>query len=66
MKSLIRRAGLEWHAGETTRLKTAFYAEYLSFGPGTNLGKREPYARQLSDEEAEKFSTSAFLAGFDG
>jgi hypothetical protein len=56
----------EWHAGETTRLETAFYAEHASFGPGSNSAKREPHARQLSGEEAEKFITSTFLAGSDG
>jgi polygalacturonase len=56
----------EWHAGETTRLETAFYAEHASFGPGSNPAKREPHARQLSGKEAEKYMTSTFLAGSDG
>ena len=56
----------EWHAGETTRLETAFYAEHGSSGPGSSPAKREPHARQLSGEEAEKFVTSTFLAGSDG
>ncbi len=56
----------EWHAGETTRLETAFYAEHASFGPGSNPAKREPHARQLSGQEAEKYMTSTFLAGSDG
>lgn len=56
----------EWHAGETTRLETAFYAEHASFGPGSNPAKREPHARQLSGEEARKYVTSTFLAGSDG
>lgn len=56
----------EWKAGDTHRLETAFYAEYRSSGPGANPGQREAHAKQLSDDEAKKFSTANFLAGTDG
>jgi polygalacturonase len=56
----------EWHPGETERLKTAFYAEYRSRGAGAAAEKREPYSRQLSEEEAAKYRASSFLAGTDG
>jgi hypothetical protein len=56
----------EWHAGETTRLETAFYGEHGSFGPGSNLAKREPRGHQLSDKEARKYEAPIFLAGTDG
>jgi hypothetical protein len=56
----------EWHAGETTRLETAFYAEHGSVGPGANPKTREAYALQLTDAEANKYRTPIFLAGSDG
>jgi polygalacturonase len=56
----------EWHAGETTRLETAFYAEYAWQGPGAALSGREAHARQLSDAEARKYVATSFLAGSDG
>jgi polygalacturonase len=56
----------EWHAGETTRLTTAFYAEHDSLGPGSETAKREAHARQLSDIEARRYAATSFLAGSDG
>lgn len=56
----------EWHAGETSRLETAFYAEHGSVGPGSGPAKREVHAHQLSDTEAVRFTTAKFLAGSDG
>jgi pectin methylesterase-like acyl-CoA thioesterase len=56
----------EWHAGETTRLETAFYAEYASRGPGAAPAKREAHAHQLTDAEARKYVATSFLAGPDG
>ncbi len=56
----------EWHAGETERLKTAFYAEHGSFGPGGDPAKREVHAHQLSDAEAGTYVTAKFMAGSDG
>ncbi|HEX7286110.1 MAG TPA: pectinesterase family protein [Candidatus Angelobacter sp.] len=56
----------EWHAGETRRLETAFYAEYASLGPGAAAAKREAHAHQLSDAEARKYVAERFLAGSDG
>ncbi len=56
----------EWHAGETSRLETAFYAERGSFGPGSDPAKREVHSHQLSDVEAGKYAAAKFLAGSDG
>jgi pectin methylesterase-like acyl-CoA thioesterase len=56
----------EWHAGETSRLETAFYAERASAGPGGSAAKREAHAHQLSDAEAAKYAAAKFLAGSDG
>jgi polygalacturonase len=55
----------EWHAGETTRLETAFYAEHNSFGPGGGPAMREVHAHQLSTAEASKYAAAKFLAGSD-
>ncbi len=56
----------EWHAGETRRLETAFYAEYESTGAGSNPAKREQFSKQLSETEVRKYRTASFLAGSDG
>jgi polygalacturonase len=56
----------EWHAGETHRLETAFYAEYASTGPGGNAAKRDSHSHQLSDAEAKNYLAANFLAGTDG
>lgn len=56
----------EWHAGETTRLETAFYAEYASTGPGSMTSRRERFSRQLDEQAAGKYAIAAFLSGNDG
>jgi len=56
----------EWHAGDTERLKTAFYAEFNSFGPGANPKQREAYSHQLAAHEVEQFSAERYLVGRDG
>lgn len=56
----------EWHAGETARLETAFYAEHDSVGPGSDPARREAYAHQLSGAEAKRYAATSFLAGSDG
>ena len=55
----------EWHPGETRSLQTAYFAEYNSSGPGAHPGEREPYAHQLTPEEAARFAPAAFLRGSD-
>lgn len=56
----------EWHPGETHSLETAFYAEEGSTGPGAHPGEREPYAEELTPEEAKKYLPETFLRGSDG
>lgn len=56
----------EWHAEETHRLETAFYAEYQSTGPGANPARREPHSKQVTPEEADRYSVARFMAGKDG
>ena len=56
----------EWHKGETERLKTAYYAEYNSSGPGAHVGEREPLEHLLTAEEAKQFATKTWLGGTDG
>ncbi|HEY5808623.1 MAG TPA: pectinesterase family protein, partial [Povalibacter sp.] len=55
----------EWTPGTTERLKTAYYAEYRSSGPGGDISKRESHAHQLSDAEAAQWELRTFLAGSD-
>jgi len=53
----------EWTPGKTSRLSTAYYAEYRSTGPGASPATREPYAHQLTDAEAQTWSAAAFFKG---
>ncbi|MFC0212773.1 pectinesterase family protein [Paenibacillus chartarius] len=56
-----------WHNWDQPyRETTSRYAEYGSYGPGAASEKRAPWARQLSDAEAERYRTSNVLAGNDG
>ena len=56
----------EWHPGETDYLPSASYAEYQSSGPGADHSGRDPHARQLTQQQAEKFEPEGFLRGGDG
>jgi pectinesterase len=45
----------------TENYKTTRYAEYKNFGPGTDPTKRVNWAKQLTDEEAKKYSIKVFF-----
>jgi pectinesterase len=51
----------EWLRFGVPSLPTAYYAEYHSTGLGASPETREPYSHQLTDAEAAKWSTKAFL-----
>ncbi len=61
----------DWRAAnsaETSRLATAFYAEFDSTGPGATpdrIAKRESFSKQLTAAQAKAFSTHAVLSGPD-
>ncbi|MBW6534041.1 MAG: pectin esterase [Mariniphaga sp.] len=45
-----------WHNwGDPEKEKTAFFAEYESFGPGANPQKRVRWSHQLSEEQVQKY-----------
>lgn len=46
--------------------ETALFAEYRSQGPGAAPERRVPWSRQLSADEAGRYTTSEFLKGSDG
>ncbi len=55
-----------WHNwGSKDKEKTAFYAEFNSYGPGANTGERVPWSHQLTDEEAEKYTPQNILSRDD-
>lgn len=56
----------EWHPGETHSLNTAFFAESGSTGPGADRSRRNPHARFLTVQQAERFRPANFLRGDDG
>lgn len=65
MSDIIRPVG--WHNwGKTHAEKTAFYAEYKSYGPGAqNINERVSWSHQLSDEKAKQYTIENVLGGLD-
>jgi len=51
---------------DESREKTARFAEYNSRGPGANISGRVEWSRQLTDEEAKKYTVKNILSGNDG
>ncbi len=51
----------EWHPGQTHRLRTAFFAEYDSTGPGAAPEQRESHSHQLKGAQASKFTLRNFF-----
>jgi polygalacturonase len=51
----------EWHPGQTHRLRTAFFAEYDSIGPGAHPNQREPHSHQLKGAQAKHYSLPDFF-----
>jgi pectinesterase len=65
MDAHIRPEGWDnWRDAE--REKTAWFAEYKSTGRGAQTRARVGWSRQLTDREAQMFSTASFLKGSDG
>lgn len=59
----IKRKGWSnWHG--TDNDKTARFSEYENFGPGSDTTGRVPWSTQLTDEQAEKFTTANILRGW--
>lgn len=55
LPSVITPAGWDnW--GNPENEKTAYYAEYRSYGPGANSGNRVKWSKQLSDKEAALYT----------
>jgi len=52
--------------GETNSFSTACFAEFQSRGPGAAAAERVPGSKQMSAEDARRFSTREFLAGPNG
>ena len=56
-----------WHNwGKAENEKTARYAEYKNTGPGADMSKRAPWAKQLTDAEAAAYTAEKVLSGADG
>ena len=53
-----------WNKPEAEKL--AFYGEYGSEGPGANAAARVPWAKKLTEAEANQFAPNVFLRGSDG
>lgn len=65
MAAAVRPAGWDnWN--KPLAEKAAFYAEHGSTGPGAAAAARVPWARQLTETEAARFSVATVLGGDDG
>ena len=51
--------------GKVENEKTARYAEYKTSGPGANPDQRLPWAKQLTDKDAEAYTLEHILGGHD-
>ncbi|XP_051115491.1 pectinesterase 31 [Andrographis paniculata] len=60
MDKCVRQVG--WHNwGKPENERTACFYEFKCFGPGSCSSKRETWARELVDEEAQDFITHCFV-----
>jgi len=70
MQAPIMSAGMrEFTPGVTTNLRTAYFGEYGSSGPGAagyTAKTREPYTVYLSASQVAQYAPNAYLAGSDG
>ncbi len=65
MSETVRPIG--WHNwNQPEREKTARYAEFGSSGPGANPGARAPWARPLTEAEAQAITIPRVLGGAEG
>lgn len=61
----IRAEGFsEWRGNENH--KTARYAEFGNTGPGADTASRPTWTKNLTEEEAAKYTVKSILAGADG
>lgn len=51
--------------GKTDNEKTAYYAEYKSYGDGANKSKRAKWSHQLDSKQVEEFNINKVLSGDD-
>lgn len=64
LSAVIKPAG--WHNwGKESNEKTAFYAEYKNKGAGASYLKRVGWSHQLTDKEAEDYTTMQIFSGWD-
>lgn len=52
------------HWGLDANKETTFYAEYENTGPGANNGGRVPWSKQLTEEEARKYTLKNIFRGW--
>lgn len=64
LETIIKPEG--WHNwNEPDREETVLYAEYKNSGPGFQPDQRVPWAKQLTDEEAEKYTLENIFGGWN-
>lgn len=51
--------------GNPENEKTVFYAEYMNSGPGSDTGKRVPWAHQLTRKQARNYTLQNIFCGWD-
>lgn len=66
MDARVQPAGWrEWTPGKTDALKTAYYAEYRSKGPGARASARDPVTHLLSRNEAVRWTRDRLFSGWN-
>ncbi|XP_050891756.1 probable pectinesterase 53 [Lathyrus oleraceus] len=63
MKEIVLPKGWEDTMNGTHYPNTIYYGEYKCSGPGSNFSGRAPWARNLTDEEAQPFIEIHFIEG---
>ncbi|XP_058776367.1 probable pectinesterase 53 [Vicia villosa] len=63
MEEIVLPKGWEDTMNGTRHANTVYYGEYKCSGPGSNFSGRAPWARNLSDEEAQPFNEIHFIEG---
>ncbi|KAI5443536.1 hypothetical protein KIW84_012254 [Lathyrus oleraceus] len=63
MKEIVLPKGWEDTMNGTHYPNTIYYGEYKCSGPGSNFSGRAPWARNLTDEEAQPFLEIHFIEG---
>ncbi|KAL0401034.1 UNVERIFIED_CONTAM: Pectinesterase PPME1 [Sesamum latifolium] len=61
--AMLRAPSTSSLAVDNPSICTVYFGEYHNQGPGADLSKRAPFAKQLSDAEVKPFISLAYIEG---